>query len=111
MKQNHRQSSAKPSFSFQPWTANGATILSAMEYISISSAQELEEERITIEKIEGVRESQQAALAYLQNRLGLPTMQTKILTYIMCYNAEHPSGTCDNEDLARFLHLHPLRVM
>ena len=111
MKQNRRQSSNKPSFIFQAWTANGATILSAMEYLSVSSAQELEEERITIEKIEGVRDSQQAALAYLQNRLGLPVMQTKILTYIMCYNAEHPSGTCDNEDLARFLHLHPLRVM
>lgn len=111
MKQNRRQSSNKPSCIFQAWTANGATILSAMEYLSVSSAQELEEERITIEKIEGVRDSQQAALAYLQNRLGLPTMQTKILTYIMCYNAEHPSGTCDNEDLARFLHLHPLRVM
>lgn len=111
MKQNRRQSSNKPSFIFQTWTANGATILSAMEYISISSAQELEEEHITIEVLEGVRESQQAALTYLQNRLGLPTMQTKILTYIMCYNAEHPSGTCDNEDLARFLHLHPLRVM
>lgn len=111
MKQNRRQSSNKPSFIFQAWTANGATILSAMEYLSVSSAQELEEERITIEKIEGVRDGQQAALAYLQNRLGLPVMQTKILTYIMCYNAEHPSGTCDNEDLARFLHLHPLRVM
>lgn len=111
MKQNRRQSSNKPSFIFQAWTANGATILSAMEYLSVSSAQELEEERITIEKIEGVRDSQQAALAYLQNRLGLPTMQTKILTYIMCYNAEHPSGTCDNEDLAHFLRLHPLRVM
>ena len=111
MKQNRRQSSNKPSFIFQAWTANGATILSAMEYLSVSSAQELEEECITIEKIEGVRDSQQAALAYLQNRLGLPVMQTKILTYIMCYNAEHPSGTCDNEDLARFLHLHPLRVM
>ena len=111
MKQNRRQSSNKPSFIFQAWTANGATILSAMEYLSVSSAQELEEERITIEKIEGVRDSQQAALAYLQNRLGLPVMQTKILTYIMCYNAEHPSRTCDNEDLARFLHLHPLRVM
>ena len=111
MKQNRRQSSNKPSFIFQAWTANGATILSAMEYLSVSTAQELEEERITIEKIEGVRDSQQAALAYLQNRLGLPVMQTKILTYIMCYNAEHPSRTCDNEDLARFLHLHPLRVM
>ena len=111
MKQNRRQSSNKPSLIFQAWTANGATILSAMEYLSVSSAQELEEERITIEKIEGVRDSQQAALAYLQNRLGLPVMQTKILTYIMCYNAEHPSRTCDNEDLARFLHLHPLRVM
>lgn len=111
MKQNRRQSSNKPSFIFQAWTANGATILSAMEYLSVSSAQELEEERITIEKIEEVRDSQQAALAYLQNRLGLPTMQTKILTYIMCYNAEHPSGTCDNEDLAHFLRLHPLRVM
>lgn len=111
MKQNRRQSSNKPSFIFQAWTANGATILSAMEYLSVSSAQELEEERITIEKIEGVRDSQQAALAYLQNRLGLPVMQTKILTYIMCYNAEHPSRTCDNEDLAHFLHLHPLRVM
>lgn len=111
MKQNRRQSSNKPSFIFQAWTANGATILSAMEYLSVSSAQELEEERITIEKIEGVRDSQQAALAYLQNRLGLPVMQTKILTYIMCYNAEHPSRTCDNEDLACFLHLHPLRVM
>jgi Cdc6-like AAA superfamily ATPase len=111
MTRNRRQSSNKPSFIFQAWTANGATILSAMEYLSVSSAQELEEERITIEKIEGVRDSQQAALTYLQNRLGLPTMQTKILTYVMCYNAEHPSRTCDNEDLARFLHLHPLRVM
>ena len=101
MKQKHHPSSTNPSITFQPWNSEGATILSAMEYLCTTNAQE----------IEGVRESQEAALAYLQNRLGLTVMQTKILTYIVCYNAEHPSGSCDNEDIASFLHLHPLRVM
>ena len=83
-----------------------ATILSAMEFITAYSRggdDELENEHLNNQR--------ELAIEYLQNRLGLTNMQTKILTCIVFYNAEHPCSACDNEDLARLMSIHPLRMM
>ena len=116
MKKIRRQSPASQpsSLTIQTFNPEEATILSAMEYFT-SSPNVVNDDENDIEEMEAAEKEisaqRELALAYLQNRLGLTAMQTKILTHIVCYNAEHPSGSCDNEDLAHQLGLHPLRVM
>ena len=103
----------KQQVSQSAWNPESATILSAMEFItSIHSTPTLDDDGNEVEYDAKLINSQrEAAFAYLQERLGLTSIQTKLLTYILFYNAEHACGTCDNEDLAELMRVHPLRLM
>lgn len=101
-----RKSTKTTQSNLPTFNSESATILSAMEFFTAYSRggdDELEDEYLNNQR--------EVAIEYLQNRLGLTNMQAKILTCIVFYNAEHPCGLCDNEDLARLMSIHPLRMM
>lgn len=87
------------------WALVNATILSTMEFLTSD------------EQLRCSDDAQQPdpmceeAIAYLQERLNLSRIQVLILTSVLYYSAKHSGRKCDMDDLANFLHMHPLRVL
>ena len=87
------------------WAAVNATILSTMEFLTSDEQLRCSDDA---QQPDPVRE---AAIAYLQERLNLSRIQVLILTAVLYYSAKHSGRKCDMDDLANWLHMHPLRVL
>ena len=87
------------------WALANATILSTMEFLTSDEQLRCSDDA---QQPDPVRE---AAIAYLQERLNLSRIQVLILTSVLYYSAKHSGRKCDMDDLANFLHMHPLRVL
>lgn len=110
MKKIRRQSpTTQPSsFTIQTFNPEKATILSAMElYTTNFHEMDISDK----EDLAQACHNQELALDYLQHRLSLPLVQTQLVTYILCHNAQHPCVVCDTEDLSTMMDMHPLRIM
>ena len=87
------------------WALVNATILSTMEFLTSDEQLRCSDDA---QQPDPVREE---AIAYLQERLNLSRIQVLILTSVLYYSAKHSGRKCDMDDLANFLHMHPLRVL
>ena len=87
------------------WAAVNATILSTMEFLTSDEQLRCSDD---VQQPDPMRE---AAIAYLQERLNLSSIQVLILTSVLYYSAKHSGRKCNMDDLANLLHMHPLRVL
>ena len=87
------------------WAAVNATILSTMEFLTSDEQLRCSDDA---QQPDPMRE---AAIAYLQERLNLSSIQVLILTSVLYYSAKHSGRKCNMDDLANLLHMHPLRVL
>ena len=87
------------------WAAVNATILSTMEFLTSDEQLRCSDDA---QQPDPMRE---AAIAYLQERLNLSSIQVLILTSVLYYSAKHSGRKCNMDDLANLLRMHPLRVL
>lgn len=103
--------SSQLQFSFEQssWSTGGATILSAMEFITTYEPSLLNDEVEIYEK-ENLQMGVDSAYQFLQQKLAMDITRVKLITYILYHSAKH-SSACDYEDLSKMLNIHPLRMM
>lgn len=95
-----------------PWTPEGATILSTMEFLTTNAEAPSsdDEDGAEVDFTLSVT-NREAAIDYLCERLSLPRIQTLLVTYLLYHTARYPRVSCDIEDLSNMMRVHPLRMM
>ena len=95
-----------------PWTPEGATILSTMEFLTTNAeSPEFDDEDDTEADSTPTTANREEAIEYLCQRLSLPRIQTLLVTYLLYHTARYPRVSCDMEDLSNMMRVHPLRMM
>lgn len=95
-----------------PWTVEGATILSTMEFLTANAENPSSDDEDSAEAAPTLSASYcEEAIKYLCERLSLPRVQTLLITYLLYHTAKHPRISCDIEDLSNMMRVHPLRMM
>ncbi len=102
----------RPSLPLTPWTVEGATILSTMEFLTANAENSSSDDEDSAEA-ESTQSAtyREEAIKYLCERLSLPRVQTLLITYLLYHTAKHPRISCDIEDLSNMMRVHPLRMM
>ena len=107
-KKNLRQ----PSRPLAPWSPEGATILSTMEFLTTNAETPSSDDEDGIDADSTpTAANREAAIEYLCHRLSLPRIQTLLVTYLLYHTARYPRVSCDIEDLSNMMRVHPLRMM
>ena len=102
-----KKSTTINSQSLPTWTAENATILSTMEFVTNSEISNCDDsEQFTTYVV-----AQEQAWLYLEQRLSMSRKHVQLLSYLMLYSAKHPGVLCDSDDLAEMMKLHPLRML
>lgn len=95
-----------------PWTVEGATILSTMEFLTTNAENPSSDDEDSAEADSTQSATnREEAIKYLCERLSLPRVQTLLITYLLYHTAKHPRISCDIEDLSNMMRVHPLRMM
>lgn len=98
--------------SLASWTAEGATILSTMEFLTANAESPAsDDEDGTETDSTPTAANREEAIEYLCQRLSLPRIQTLLVTYLLYHTARYPRVSCDMEDLSNMMRVHPLRMM
>ena len=107
-----KKSLRQPSRQLAPWSPEGATILSTMEFLTTNAETPSSDDEDGIDADSTpVAASREAAIEYLCHRLSLPRIQTLLVTYLLYHTARYPRVSCDIEDLSNMMRVHPLRMM
>lgn len=102
-----KKSTTVNSLSLPTWTAENATILSTMEFVTNSEISNCDDsEQFTTYVV-----AQEQAWLYLEQRLSMSRKHVQLLSFLMLYSAKHPGVLCDSDDLAEMMKLHPLRML
>ena len=102
-----KKSTTINSQSLPTWTAENATILSTMEFVTNSEISNCDDsEQFTTYVV-----AQEQAWLYLEQRLSMSRKHVQLLSYLMLYSAKHPGVLCDSDDLSEMMKLHPLRML
>ena len=85
--------SSQLQFSFEQssWSTRGATILSAMEFITTYEPSLLNDEVEIYEK-ENLQMGVDSAYQFLQQKLAMDITRVKLITYILYHSAKHSSA-------------------
>lgn len=98
--------------SLASWTAEGATILSTMEFLTTNAESPASDDEDGAETDSTpTAANREEAIEYLCQRLSLPRIQTLLVTYLLYHTARYPRVSCDMEDLSNMMRVHPLRMM
>jgi hypothetical protein len=107
-----KKSLRQPSRQLAPWSPEGATILSTMEFLTTNAETPSSDDEDGIDADSTpIAASREAAIEYLCHRLSLPRIQTLLVTYLLYHTARYPRVSCDIEDLSNMMRVHPLRMM
>ena len=107
-----KKSLRQPSRQLAPWSPEGATILSTMEFLTTNAESPASDDEDGAETDSTpTAANREAAIEYLCHRLSLPRIQTLLVTYLLYHTARYPRVSCDIEDLSNMMRVHPLRMM
>ena len=110
-KKSHKCATRSPR-SLASWTAEGATILSTMEFLTTNAESPASDDEDGAETDSTpTAANREEAIEYLCQRLSLPRIQTLLVTYLLYHTARYPRVSCDMEDLSNMMRVHPLRMM
>ena len=107
-----KKSLRQPSRQLAPWSPEGATILSTMEFLTTNAESPASDDEDGAETgSTPTAANREEAIEYLCQRLSLPHIQTLLVTYLLYHTARYPRVSCDMEDLSNMMRVHPLRMM
>ena len=107
-----KKSLRQPSRQLAPWSPEGATILSTMEFLTTNAESPASDDEDGAETgSTPTAANREEAIEYLCQRLSLPRIQTLLVTYLLYHTARYPRVSCDMEDLSNMMRVHPLRMM
>lgn len=107
-----KKSLRQPSRQLAPWSPEGATILSTMEFLTSNAESPASDDEDGAETDSTpTAANREEAIEYLCQRLSLPRIQTLLVTYLLYHTARYPRVSCDMEDLSNMMRVHPLRMM
>ena len=107
-----KKSLRQPSRQLAPWSPEGATILSTMEFLTTNAESPASDDEDGAETgSTPTAANREEAIEYLCQRLSLPHIQTLLVTYLLYHTARYPRVSCDMEDLSNMMRVHPLRIM